>query len=200
MYDALKLAGKAMSPGEVMETVRRDRAYYDNSGGGLTLSGGEPLLYPEFCAELFALARSEGIHTALDTAANVPWEAFTRALPYTNVVLLDLKLMDRGLHEQYTGSPNDLILENARRLFSEPVDLYVRIPVIAGVNDTDENAVKTAGFLRDAGNLKEVKLLPYHGLGTDKARSIGTCQETFAPPGEDVMRHLAAYFPEAVVL
>jgi pyruvate formate lyase activating enzyme len=195
MFDALKLTGKAMTPDEVLALVRRDKLFYDNSGGGLTASGGEPLLYPDFCAELFAGARAEGIHTALDTAANVPWEHFAAVLPYTIAVLLDLKIMDEKLHTAYTGSSNGLILENARRLFTADIDLYVRIPVIAGVNDSPENAKAAADFLRQAGNLREVSLLPYHGMGVDKARSIGLEQESFSPPGDDVLPALRAFFP-----
>jgi pyruvate formate lyase activating enzyme len=195
MYDGLKLAGRMMTPVEVLEVVRKDRAYYDNSGGGLTLSGGEPLLHPEFCAELFRLAQAEGIPTALDTAAHVPWEAFAEVLPHTRMVLLDLKIMDRTAHEAYTGKPNDQILANGERLFSMPVDLYVRIPVIAGVNDNPENAEETARFLRKARNLKKVTLLPYHSLGVDKARSIGREQELFAPPDKERLGMLEAFFP-----
>jgi pyruvate formate lyase activating enzyme len=197
MYDGLKLSGQKMTPVEVMGAVRKDRAYYDNSGGGLTLSGGEPLLHPDFCAELFRLARAEGISTAIDTAADVPWEAFAEVLPYTRMVLLDVKIMDRTVHETYTGKPNDRILANGERLFGAPVDLYVRIPVIAGVNDDPENAEETARFLRDARNLRRVTLLPYHSLGVDKARSIGVKQELFAPPDEERLDMLKAFFPES---
>jgi len=199
MYDALKLAGQVMTPNEIMEIVRKDRAYYNNSGGGFTLSGGEPLLDPEFCAELFAMGQAEGIHTALDTAANVPYEFFTMVLPYTNAIMLDLKIMDRKLHQMYTGSPNDQILENARRLFSEQIDLYIRIPLVAGINDTKENIMATAQFLQKASNLKEIKLLSYHSLGIDKAKSIGLSQETFVPPKEDSLGQIAEYFSMPVV-
>jgi pyruvate formate lyase activating enzyme len=194
MFDALKLAGREMCPDKVMDVIRKDKAYYANSGGGLTLSGGEPLLHPEFCAELFAAARDEGIHTAIDTAANVPYESLAAVLPYTCAVLLDLKIMDAASHEKYTGSPNGQILENARRLFGEKVDLFVRIPLIAGVNDTRENAEQTVRFLRAASNLKEVKLLPYHGLGVDKAQSADMRQEIFAPPDEGTLNELAGFF------
>jgi pyruvate formate lyase activating enzyme len=199
MHDALKLAGKVMTAKEVMEVVNKDRLYYDNSGGGLTISGGEPLLYPEYCAELFSLAQAGGIHTALDTAADVPYEAFSAALPHTDAVLLDLKIMESTLHEAYTGHPNYRILENARRLFSEPVDLYVRIPIIAGVNDTKRNITERVHFLQDAANLKEIRLLPYHGLGTEKAQSIGLSQESFETPEEHTLEQLAACFAGLVV-
>ncbi|MDR1133021.1 MAG: glycyl-radical enzyme activating protein, partial [Synergistaceae bacterium] len=101
--DALKLAGRAMTPNDVIGVVRKDIEYYGNSGGGVTLSGGEPMLYPEFCAEVFAAAMTEGIHTALDTAANVPFDSYAAVLPYSRAVLLDLKIMDPGLHKEYTG-------------------------------------------------------------------------------------------------
>jgi pyruvate formate lyase activating enzyme len=197
--DALKLAGRAMTPNDVMEIVRKDSEYYANSGGGVTLSGGEPMLHPEFCAEIFAMSATEGIHTALDTAANVPFESYAAVLPHTRAVLLDLKIMDPGRHKEYTGSDNRLILENARRFFHEPIELYIRIPVIAGVNDNMENAGETARFIDGARNVREVKLLPYHGLGADKARSVGVKQETFRTPDHATLRNMAALFSAPTV-
>jgi pyruvate formate lyase activating enzyme len=152
------------------------------------------MLHPEFCAETFALATEEGIHTALDTAANVPFESYAAVLPYTDAVLLDLKIMDAGLHEEYTGSDNGLILENARRFFNEPVELYIRMPVIAGINDNTENARAAAFFIGGARNVREVRLLPYHGLGADKARGFGVRQEAFRTPDSAALRDMAAVF------
>lgn len=198
MADARKLTGQAMTPEQAMEIVRRDKAYYANSGGGLTVSGGEPLLQADFCAKLFRLAQGEGIHTALDTAGNVPYEAFEKVLPYTDAVLFDLKLMDDGRHREYTGVSNVRILENAQRLFGEDVALHIRIPVVGGVNDTVENARAAARFIGGA-KLAQIKLLPYHNLGQSKAKSAGAQQQAFTTPGADTLRRLAAEFDGPVV-
>ncbi len=194
MNDALKKAGEEMSPQQVMDVVLKDRDYYENSGGGLTLSGGEPLLQSEFCAELLRLAKEQGIDTAVDTAANVPYAAFEAVLPYTDKILLDLKIMNDCLHREYTGVSNGLILENARRLFEEDVDVYIRIPVIGGVNDSAENARAAAEFLSGASNVREIKLLAYHNMAEDKALSVNRRHEVFTAPDEAKLVELAACF------
>lgn len=192
--DARKIAGKEMTAEEVMEEVLKDKQYYENSGGGITLSGGEPLHQPDFAAELFRLAKEQGLHTTLDTAGNVPWSAFEKVLPYLDLVLLDLKIMDNELHRKYTGHSNTRIHENAKKLFETGIPINIRIPVIGGVNDTVENARATAEFIRGYDNIIEVKLLPYHSLGLDKAKSIGMEQQEFPSPNNDLIAELAKEF------
>lgn len=199
MADALKVAGKEYSASDVMEIVRKDIPYYKNSGGGLTVSGGEPLLQPDFCSELLSLAKKEGIHTAIDTAGNVPFSAIECVLPYTDAILYDLKTMDDNVHRQYTGASNQKILQNLERLFLEDISLYIRVPVIKDVNDSIENAHKIAQFLKNGNNIVEIKLLPYHSLGADKAQSIGHTQYEFSPPEPEQLSELARAFHRPVV-
>ncbi len=149
-----------MAPDDVVNVVIKDRDYYQNSGGGLTISGGEPLLQKEFVRAVFEKVRSYGIHTALDTAANVAWSSIEYVLPSVDLVLLDLKLMDPVIHQQMTGADNARILDNARRLSQQSVDIIVRIPVVGGINDNEANMRQTAAFLRDFRRLLYVQLLP----------------------------------------
>jgi glycyl-radical enzyme activating protein len=184
-YDAVGTVARWTEPGEVLETVLRDREYYRNSGGGITASGGEPLLQHGFVRELFEGARAASVHTALDTAGYVSWRRFEELLPVTDLVLLDLKSMDSQVHRRWTGVPNELILENARRLARAPVDLLVRIPVIPGVNDSEQEMVRCAELLAGFARLQGVELLPYHDLGVGKMKVLQQLleQQRFATPG-----------------
>lgn len=173
MSDAIELAGEYMDVEEVVETIAKDREYYENSGGGLTISGGEPLLQKDFVKEIFRRTKDMGIHNTLDTAAHVDWSVLEEVLPYVDLILLDMKVMDHDKHFESTGRFNHEILENAKRLADEDVDIIVRIPVIPSVNDTDENMDRTAAFLSDFERLVGVELLPYHTLGVDKNLSLG---------------------------
>ncbi len=191
---ARKIAGKEMTADEVLSEVLKDKEYYENSGGGVTLSGGEPLLQSDFAAEILKKAKKHGLHTTLDTAGNVPWSNFSKVLPYVDLVLLDLKIMDMELHRKYTGHSNKAIHENAKKLFETGLQVNIRVPVITGVNDTIENARATAEFIKGYDNITEVKLLPYHSLGLDKAKSIGMEQQEFSSPGKELLTTLAREF------
>ncbi len=126
---ALEMAGQRATVSEVMEEVLRDRIFYENSGGGVTVSGGDPLAQPEFTRALFEAARDEGIHTTLDTSGYTPWRVLKRVLEFTDLVLYDLKQMDSGMHIALTGVPNDLIIENLRRLDGHGTPIWIRIPL-----------------------------------------------------------------------
>jgi pyruvate formate lyase activating enzyme len=195
-YDALVFVTKAMTAEQVVEVVMKDADYYRNSGGGVTISGGEPLLQPDFVQAVFEQTRRSGIHNALDTAAHVPWSTLERLLPVVDLVLLDLKVMDSAAHRAYTGAGNVRILENARRLAASSVDLVVRIPVVAGVNDTQENMEATAAFLQGFKRLAYVELLPYHDMGIDKYASLGRAGDavSFGTPAAEQMALLAQSF------
>ena len=145
--DALVMTGKIYTVDEVLKVVMSDAPFYNNSNGGMTCSGGEPLTQSEFVAELMRAAKAAGISTALDTAGNVDYSAFERVLPFTDLILYDLKCIDPELHRRVTGAGNALILENLRRLATEGVPIWIRIPVVPGVNDNIENMAATAAFL-----------------------------------------------------
>lgn len=189
-FDALSRLGEERTAEEVLDIVARDRKYFDKSGGGMTVSGGEPLLQPEFVSGLMEQAKEMGIRTALDTAFAVPYEAFEQVRPYTDLVLLDLKIMDEDMHKRYTGRSNRLILENARRLFAEGIRTQVRVPLIAGVNDSTENAGMLRDFLKDYDCVEEVRLLPYHNMGLGKAAGLGIQMEEFAAPDNERIEKL----------
>lgn len=184
LYGALQIWGEDKSVDEVIGIVRKDIEYFKNSNGGMTVSGGEPLLQADFVRELLRRAKEEGIHTALDTAGNVPWEHFEKVLPFTDLVLLDLKIMDSSLHKRYTGVSNELILENAKCLFESGTKVHIRVPLIKGINESEENAYMLRDFVKGYSNIEEIKLLPYHSMGIAKADNIGVDMKCFEPPGE----------------
>jgi len=191
---ALVLVGREMTAREVMAEVLEDRVFYENSGGGVTLSGGEPLCQREFTLDILGRARAEGIHTAVETNLAAPWQDVAALLPVTDLFLVDVKVMDPAEHERWTGEPNESVLENARRLSREGVPMVVRTPVVPGVNDTVEQVGAVADFIRGFGCLEYYELLPYHPLGTGKYRSLGMdyAMEGLARPEADVMQALAA--------
>ena len=172
-YEALVRYGKRMTVEEVFDQVRRDKIFYDSSGGGVTVSGGEPLTHGDFVAELITLCRGEGIHTCVETCGCVPRSAFERVLKLTDVFYFDLKLMDSELHRAYTGQGNEAILENARFLAEKGADILFRRPLIPGVNSPEENVKATAAFIRSLGREDlALQLIPYHRMGTSKYAAL----------------------------
>jgi pyruvate formate lyase activating enzyme len=167
--DALALYGSEMTAGEVFKIVQRDLSFYQGSGGGVTLSGGEPLLQSPFAFALFQLCREAGIYTAIESAGFVNPAILKAALPLTDYVLFDLKHMDPQTHRTSTGQSNDLILRNAGILASSGVQVRFRMPLIPGVNDTPRNIEETSVLLRElAGDEARIELVPYHRLGEGK--------------------------------
>lgn len=198
LYGALEMWGEDKTVSEVAEIVKRDAAYYKNSNGGLTVSGGEPLLQPEFVRELFRRMQEEGIHTALDTAGNVPYKEFEKVLPYTDLILLDLKIMNDDIHRQYTGCSNRLILENAERLFETGKRIQIRVPLVKGINDGLENAFLLRDFIKGRSNVEEIKLLPYHSMGIAKAGNLGEVMKCFEPPDISTLEEIKKVVNESV--
>lgn len=165
--------GKPMNAEEIYNAVIKDKIFYDSSGGGVTVSGGEALLKPRLVYELFTECREAGIHTCIETSGCVSASAICMVLPVTNFVLFDLKLMDTGKHVQYTGQPNDLILSNARIIIENNTETLFRMPLIPGINDDLQNINDTAEFLHNLGNNAcRIELMPYHQLGKGKYESL----------------------------
>jgi glycyl-radical enzyme activating protein len=169
---ALEYYGREMSAAEVAAAVLEDRTFYATSGGGCTLSGGEPLWQAEFCAEVFRLLRREGIHCALDTSGAVPWESFETVLPVTDLFLYDVKHTDDQLHGEHTGSSNRAVLDNLKRLSEGDVPIEIRIPTIPGFNADEASMTAMGKLLAGLPNITRVRLLPYH-LARSKYATVG---------------------------
>jgi pyruvate formate lyase activating enzyme len=171
---AIVMSGKKMQVDEIMVIIEKERIFFDQSGGGVTFSGGEPLLHKEMLIALLDECGKRGIHRAVDTAGNVKTETILEVAARTDLFLYDLKLMDPALHNQWTNAGNELILYNLKAIAETGADIIIRIPLIGGVNDTGENIRQTAEFIAGlAGNVKEVHLLPYHNIAKHKYAKLG---------------------------
>ncbi|MCL1895256.1 MAG: glycyl-radical enzyme activating protein [Clostridiales bacterium] len=164
--------GKPMTVADVLEEAVRDRVFFDNSGGGVTLSGGEPLFQATAAAKLLRQLKVFGIHTAVETCGYGDGDDFSHILAHTDCVLFDIKHMDSAKHLEFTGVDNALILENLDRAAGSNADLVIRLPLIPGVNDDDENLRQTAGLAQKVG-AKEVHLLGFHQAGRSKWQGLG---------------------------
>lgn len=178
--EALYMCGKPYTVKQVLEKVLKDKKFYDKSGGGVTISGGEALSQINFTRELLKRLKECGIHTALDTTGYAVWERIQSVLPYTDLFLYDLKNMDDNLHQAATGVSNASILENIRKIAANGGKIQVRIPLIPRFNDSDENLRKTARLCKELGDaVSMVQLLPYHTYGTVKYTRIKWEQPVF---------------------
>ena len=164
-----KVIGRDVTVAEVMKTVEKDRQYYWRTGGGLTLSGGESLCQPEFATALLQAAQESGISTAMESMGCAKWETIEKLLPYLDQYLLDIKHMNPRKHKEFTGRSNELMIENAMKIAkSGMTELSIRVPVIPGFNDTEEEIRQIAAYTATLPNVKRKHLLPYHRLGQDK--------------------------------
>ncbi len=190
---ALVLSGRWWEPGALLDALLRDREFYDQSGGGVTLSGGEPLLQHAFSRRVLQLCHAAGLRTAIESAAYCSWQHLADLLPWLDLVLLDLKQMDDAVHRAATGVSNRLILENARHLAGCGVPLIVRTPVVPGVSDTLEAVGAVAEFIRGFPNLRYYELMPFHRMAGGKYRSLGLDYPAgdLLPPSADLLQALA---------
>lgn len=198
----LEVWGKEMTVSEVMDLLERDRSSFQSSGGGVTISGGEALMQWEFLKELLPACRRAGIHSCVESALHVPAEWLEAVLPHTDMMISDIKHMDSGKHREYTGAGNELVLKNLKRVTEANMPLILRIPVIPGHNDDQENLAATADFiLEELGNrILQLQLLRYRRLGEEKYTSLGRSYPMgeFKVPErgifEEHLREIAAYF------
>ena len=198
--NALKAVARRMTAPEVMAKVGQDEIFYDETGGGMTVSGGEPLAQADFAGELIRLAGEKGIKVCLDTSGLGRTEDLLRLASHENLeyVLFDMKSIDPEVHKEYTGVDNGPILENLKALASDPKlreKIWMRMPLIHGVNDTDEIIGRTAEFYRENG-LNRVTLLPYHTLGASKKRNIGGEPVEFQPPSDQRVEEIGRIFKD----
>lgn len=170
---ALEMAGEWLSVEQVMAAVERDLVYYRNSAGGVTFCGGEPTMQHEFLLACLEACKDLGIHTALDTCGQVKWSVLEEMLPYVSLFLYDIKHMDSARHKEFTGVGNELILENLVRIGERGKPIWVRIPLIPGYNDSEDNLRGVAEFVGPLQTVEKISLLPYNVVTGAKYRSIG---------------------------
>lgn len=195
---SLQKVARSMTAEEVMFEVLQDKGFYDNTGGGMTVSGGEMLTHPEFVRQLLDLAEKNGVRVCLDTSGCGDGEVLYQMAKRETVtdVLYDMKSIDSTVHLKYTGRDNTIILDNLRLLAADPVTrekLHMRMPLISGVNDTPAIIEATGRLYRELG-LKRVTVLPYHNLGVAKRRNIGGVPEDFTPPSDERVEEIRAFF------
>jgi pyruvate formate lyase activating enzyme len=190
------MAGRSVTVEEVLAELEKDEIYYRNSDGGVTFSGGEPLLQQDFVRELARGSRQRGYHTAIDTAGNVPWAAFEAVLPHTDLFLFDVKAFDERKHKRATGSSNQRVLDNLKRLANAEVPITIRIPVIPGVNDDLAEMEAIAWLLKDLRHIDLIELLPFHHLGASKYQSLGKPYRSkgIRPPSSELLDRLVEVF------
>jgi len=193
-YDARKIIGERRSVDELFKEVLKDKSFFDESGGGVTFSGGEPMLRAAEIAELAGLLKAEGVPAAVETAGYVNWDSFEPLLPLIDLFYMDLKHIDTQQHKLYTGVPNDLILENIKKLTRCHTNVIIRIPVIPGVNDTREVMTEMFRFLTEETMAGRVELLPYHRLGMGKYQGLG--REYKMQDAENVVKEVCKPFAD----
>ncbi len=194
---AIEMSGKIMSVPEIMDIIEKERPFFDQSGGGVTFSGGEPLVHFKLLVELLDECGRRGIHRAVDTAGYVSTETLLEVASRTDLFLYDLKLIDTLMHKTWTNSVNELILSNLKALAESGARIIIRIPLIGGINDTDENIEQTAKFITGlAGDRKEVNLLPYHAIAQNKYMKLGKSGdfEQLQEPGKESIARAVAIF------
>lgn len=184
---ALEIIGKEMSVREVMEEIEKEIIFYDESGGGVTFSGGEPLMQPEFLSALLKECKERNIHIAMDTCGYAPSEIINRISDKVDFFLYDIKMMDAKKHQEYTGMPNKLILENLKKLAGGGNILAVRFPVVPGINDDSDNIKKMAEFILSLKTIEDISLLPYHRAGSEKYKRLDRADrmEEIQPPSDE---------------
>jgi len=185
---ATEMSGEEMSVAHIMKLIKKETLLMDQSEGGVTFSGGEPLMHYEFLLELLKECGKEGIHRCVDTTGFAKKEILMEVAENAEYFLYDLKMMDSAKHKKYTGVPNETILKNLQALAETGAEINIRIPLIKGVNDDKENIRQSAAFIDSlAGERKKVNILPYHGIAEKKYEKLGEVYDsgTMAEPDED---------------
>lgn len=194
--EALTLSGKSMSVEEVMEEVIKDKPFYDNSGGGVTFSGGECMLQIEFLKKLLIECKKLGLNTAIDTSGDVPWEYLKAIIEYVDIFLYDIKVFDEEKHKEVVGISNKRIIENLKKLGKENTHIFIRTPIIPGVNNTKEEMENIALLLKNINNIDLIELLPFHHLGKNKYENMGLEYKVkdIVPPTDEEINRLSEPF------
>ena len=190
---ALSKVGEYMTVAEVMSEIERDELFYQKSGGGVTISGGEPLLQWQFVYRLLEACKQRHLHTALDTCGYAPWPILKKVLEHVDLVLYDIKHMDPKLHKEATGKGNRLVLSNLRRIPRQK-KVWLRIPLIPGFNDSEENLTRVSELGREIG-VEKVSILPYHKLAEEKYKQLGKryTMADIEPPSKERLQEIQKF-------
>jgi pyruvate formate lyase activating enzyme len=193
------MSGRYETVADLLAVIEKERPFFEESGGGVTFSGGEPLLYPKFLIEMLDACGEAGVHRTVDTSGLTSRPTLLEVAKRTDLFLYDLKLMDTQKHREWTGAGNRKILDNLKALAEAGADIQVRVPLIAGVNTDAGNIEATAAFVAAlAGPPKPISLLPYHDIARGKAERLGEAHEpgSMAAPGEPDIARIIAQFAE----
>jgi len=192
-----EIIGRKVSINEIMKEIEKDRIFYDESGeGGVTFSGGEPMSQPEFLKDLLLHCKQLDFHTTLDTTGFSPRNSIESIMEYVDVFLYDIKFIDNSMHQKYTGVSNKDILANLLFLSQNGKKIFIRIPIIPTINDTDEEIRKMISFISNLDHIERIDLLPFHKIGKEKYRRLGLSynMEDFFEPSQDMMKKLKQQF------
>ena len=194
-----KVVGQDVTVEEILPEILADEKFFWRSGGGVTLSGGEILGQPDFARDLLRACKEHGLHTAVESTANAPYENIEKILPYLDLFLMDIKHMDSAKHKEFTGAANERILEHAKKLAASGVELIIRTPVVPSFNDTAEEIRAISKFAATLPGVKEHHLLPYHRLGQDKYAGLDRnySLKEILPPSQEKMEYLLSVAEES---
>jgi len=195
-YDAVAVIGRDVTVPEILAEVEKDRIFFDESGGGVTLSGGEPLAQADFVMPLLEALGERDIHTAVDTSGFVPYEILNEAARKADLILYDLKVLDDSKHRLFTGQSNKIILENLQKLSESEVEILIRMPVLKGLNDDKENIQKMVEFLVPLNRSWRIYLLPFHRGGEGKRKRLNrkSPEVDFEVPSEKRLEEIKEAF------
>lgn len=194
---AIEMSGKLYAPEELMQIIERERVHIEQSGGGVTFSGGEPLMYPDFLLKMLKICGEHGLHCAVDTCGYAPTKTILEAAKYTDLFLYDLKLMDPTQHKKWTGKENALILTNLKELAEAGANINIRVPFIDNVNSGEKEVTEMAAFVASlAGKTPLVSILPYHNIAAHKYEKLGSEYNEFdmGEPSDDVLKRAEEIF------
>ena len=199
VYEALEVVGREVTVQEAMDEIEKDKIFFDESGGGITFSGGEPLMHVDFLEPLIKEIKKKNIHVTLDTSGYVSFGDLSRISDKVDLFLYDLKIMDDEKHKKYTGVSNKLILENLRKLTEQGKSVAVRIPLISGINDDNQSIHMFVDFLQSLKNIKQINLLSYHRGGREKYERLrkGKLPKTFQSPSDERIEEIKKVFADS---
>jgi len=194
-----EVIGKTMTVQEVMREIEKEVVFFDESGGGVTFSGGEPLMQPEFLKAVLECCNEQEIHTAIDTTGYAPSDIFQSVIDYVDLFLYDLKLIDEDLHRKYTGVSNKLILENLGTLSERRKKIAIRFPVIPHITDTEKNIIDILKFVTNLNGIQQIHLLPYHRIAEGKYQQfhLENKMAGVMPPSAEKLEALKQQFEQS---